>query len=78
MCAEQDSAPYKFLKTQTRTQLRVVEGIANNADMFWRFEQAGNKGKFGLRTSETCQAVVYDWPLLQGYINLTEYVREYM
>ena len=34
-----------------------------------RYEQAGNKGRLGLRTSETCQAVVYDWPLLQGYIN---------
>ena len=34
-----------------------------------RYEQAGNKGRFGLRASETCQAVVYDWPLLQGYIN---------
>ena len=48
VCAEQDSAPYKFLMKQTRTPLRVVEGIANNADMFWRYGQAANKGTFML------------------------------
>ena len=45
VCAESNTAPYNFLKSQKQVQLNVIEGIKNNRDMFWRFEQFGSDGR---------------------------------
>jgi len=59
VCAEMNSVPYKFLKSQTATQLNVIEDISNNNEMFWLYEQF-EKDKPGALNGRTCQAIVYD------------------
>ena len=62
VCAIQDSEAFRFLSSQTYVQMHVITDISTKEEMFWLWEQFPN----GVRT---CEAVVYDWPLLQvGYI----------
>eukprot|EP00277_Geminigera_cryophila_P033902 CAMPEP_0173120544 /NCGR_PEP_ID=MMETSP1102-20130122/52625_1 /TAXON_ID=49646 /ORGANISM="Geminigera sp., Strain Caron Lab Isolate" /LENGTH=444 /DNA_ID=CAMNT_0014026723 /DNA_START=289 /DNA_END=1623 /DNA_ORIENTATION=+ len=63
ICAIQNTEGFQFLQTQTQIQLNVIKDITTPEEMFWLFEQFPDGG------SRTCEAIVYDWPLLQvGYI----------
>ena len=53
VCAESNTAPYNFLKSQKQVQLNVIEGIKNNRDMFWRFEQFGSDGRLDFTASRS-------------------------
>ena len=62
VCAIKDSEAFRFLSSQTHVEMHVISDISTKEEMFWLWEQFPR----GLRS---CEAVVYDWPLLQvGYI----------
>ena len=62
VCAIKDSEAFRFLSSQTYAEMHVISDISTKEEMFWLWEQFPR----GVRT---CEAVVYDWPLLQvGYI----------
>ncbi len=63
VCAIKDSEAFRFLSSQTHVEMHVISDISTKEEMFWLWEQFPR----GLRS---CEAVVYDWPLLQvGYIH---------
>ena len=70
VCAVQNSAPYRFLERESKCTVNIVRGIEDTDDMFWRYEQFDKGSKESkVNGVTTCEAIVYDWPLLQvGYI----------
>ena len=58
VCAVQGSEAFRFLSSQTYVQMHVITDISTKEEMFWLWEQFPNGAR-------TCEAVVYDWPLLQ-------------
>ena len=68
VCSVDGNSCHRFLTGASRIPLDVVTGISSTEEMFWLYEQHGKKGS-SVDPRRTCQAVVYDWPLLQvGYI----------